>query len=102
MQSIPGKLQVGKGWVQVSQEFQEGEKGVGTYQKPEKWSISCPISKPGCHSDERLWPSKCEFEPLKQPRRTTLTIQQPSGCSQLPTVSLKKAGYWPQIAQMCM
>ena len=44
MQSIAGKLQVGKGWVRVSQEFQEGEKGVGTYQKPEKWSISCPIS----------------------------------------------------------
>lgn len=60
---------MGKGWVRVSQELQEGENGVGTYQKPEKWSISCPISKPGCQWWVTLALQTWISEPLRQPGR---------------------------------
>ena len=66
--------------------------GFFTY---ETWSISCYISKQGCHSNTT---------PPEQPeRRPIRAVLQPFGCSHsLRWAWRRKAGHWLQIAKMYM
>ena len=73
----------------------------------EKQSTSCHISKQGCLSHQRFWPSKCEFLALRTSRKENNTCDQATiRLQSFPTVRTEEfrmgkiTGCWRQIAEI--
>ena len=58
----------------------------------EKWSISCHISKQGCHSQQQFQPLKCEFLSPDGAQKNSTCYLAAMRLKPLPVVSTEELG----------